>query len=229
MQIRQLLSFLFCLLCAFTTLKAEVSSFDIVEIEIEDQRFFFQYERIGSLNENDWCYYYKETNGDTIVMRDLELNISHFLENSDESNGFYSEMIIINLENIPIESSFIEKQLYILKNKTRMKWIKGQSSFRIINVHKGNIGGIIYSASLNELDNYWLNDYKIDFLFHIEDTIGLCDMGFYGIKNNYLDSELKEIRIKLYHLLNNQKHEAFEKVLEKLHRRNIIMLGICSC
>jgi hypothetical protein len=204
-------------------LKADIPIFDVVTISVDDKVYYIQYETRGLLKEGKLEYYsYKGEFLGTVAE-----HVDHFLR-------FPETELFLNLDVINSEkfSDFTEpdseKKLFFLKNIVVIPSKEILGNYEIISAVNGNTFGYICSQDLNELDNYWIKDYPIKLLFTFSDY-EICDMALYGIEGNLSNKDVQIIKERIDKELKSQNQEEFKKILSELYKRNIIMIGFCSC
>jgi hypothetical protein len=204
-------------------LKADIPLFDVVTISVDDKVYYIQYETRGVLLEGKLEYYsYKGEFAGTV-----KEHVDNFLR-------FPETEVFLNLDVINSEkfSDFTEpdsnKKLFFLKNSVVIPSKEILGNYKIISAVNGNTFGYICSQELNELDNYWIKDYPIKLLFTFSDY-EICDMALYGIEGNLNDKDVQIIKERIDKVLKLQNQEGFDKILSELYKRNIIMIGFCSC
>jgi len=212
------------LLAPLFKLKADIPNFDVIEYKNNEKSIYLKTWSLGILMNNDLCYY--SWDGEYISEVSTFIN-DKILEG--DSITIYTEIAIIDHTKI---SGMVDRDsdsiLYHLKYPKRISIEDLNNEYQINSAFRGNTAGYAYSSDLKTADNTWINDYEIEKLFDLTDY-ELCSFSFYGIKNNLDKKEKAKIKSKLDSILKRHSLEAFESELSLLYKRNIIMIGFCSC
>lgn len=201
--------------------KADIPTFDVITISYKDKLYYIQYETIGKLKKDDFNYY----GHDDKIHANVNDRIEEMMNRS--SIDVFNRLEIINMAKLKGQRDWNSK-LYILKEKLTLKCKEIRKHYKIVDAVNANTYGYIWTKELSDLDNYWLRDYDIEVLFHQEDY-EMCGMTFYGIKDNITESEKRKLKLLIDSLLKKYDHVNFNKILSNLYKRNIIMIGHCSC
>ena len=204
-------------MCSSLSLKADIPSFDVITISCNNETFYLLDESQGKLKPNDLNYYNYKGEISERVQDVVERQLSY------SAIRVYRQLDVIDANQLFHPEADIKK-LYILRKDTILETTFLRDNYQIIKAENGNTYGYNWTAELNELDNYWLQDYPIESLFHIED--GMCNMTFYGIKDNLTPKEITALKVSVKTAM---KEEGFKELLSELYKRHIIMLGFCSC
>jgi len=220
MKIKIIILLLLIGLINLIILKADVGSFDIIEISNQNKSYYLVYDPEGLRLKDDLCYY--DSNG--VYQGEVQDYIGGRIEGAYEIE-VYEELHVIELEKFAFYSEF-EPQLFILKNK---KTISNQeSNYEIVAARNGNTYGFVYTEELSESDNDWIKDYPIQHLLNVPDE-GFCEMALYGIQGNTTKEEIVTMKATFEKSFKKDRGSDFYKIFLKLYKINIIMIGFCSC
>ncbi len=200
--------------------QADVPSFDVAEIVINEQHYYVRYENTGEILGEDFCYY----DAEKTYLYEAKDKVVQILQTARQQQLF-KELHRIKMTNVPFP--FEHEYLYVFKQSVLLDSIAYDGNFELINVEKGNFYGYQYSEDLSESDNIWLSKYPIERLFDL--YFENCEGALYGIANKLTQTEKEQWQKKLMKLLKARENEAFTKALHKLHQKHIIMIWQCSC
>lgn len=211
------------LLFSFHPLFADVGSFDIIEFTKDSESYYLRFWSMGNFINNDLIYY--GWNGDnTKKASDL---IFDFAERSD-SITIYASLTKLDLSKFYPQSIKQNNMLFIFQNEIKIHTCDLQENYEISKAYRGNEAGYTYSPGLSNKDNIWIKDYEIEKLFDFRDY-ELCGMSLFGIKNNLSVLEKDNLRFEIDELLKEYRYPEFKSLLKSLLKKNIIMIGHCSC
>ena len=218
------ISALFLLLISMSA-KGDIGHFDIFTISLDGEVYYVPFES-PALLKDDLCYYYNED--------EFFINASEFIDDilkRHESVRAFRAIDIIDLINVRKISQLggwiYEEQLHKLSKETILITKIIVRKYEFIDAIRGNTYGYQYTKELNENDNYWLTEYELEYYFDINSDDEVCNFGFFGIKGNLDREEITVIENKIKKL--HEARKPIEPFLSKLYKRNIIMLGACSC
>jgi len=213
-------------LLTVATLKADIPKFDVITIEYQDSIYFLGFENKGQLLNNDLFYYNYKNEIKSDVATEVENYLSRLASRS-RNIVLYRKCERINLRKFERHSNG-DSILYILKDEFKVKAEELTCKYEIRSAENGCTSGYAYTEELNSNDNFWIADYEIETLFNFSDN-ELCDMTLYGIKGNIRREEAAELKAQIKELFKNFKRSEFKSLLSELYKRNIIMIGFCSC
>ncbi len=211
------------------TLLADIPKFDVITISFNSETYYFKMETRGQFTDNDLCYTSCYNHG---VYTKTPLNIHEIIDNylsSSPTITLYRAFHIIHLNKMRNRYNNEDFNLYLLKNKVKLKTEDLINKIEVTNAVHGNTYGYIYTNDLDTEDNNWINDYPIEKIFNLGDPEGMCTMEMFAIKGNLRPNQKWKIRWRLTLLLRNGKQKEFQEALSELHKKNIIMIGFCSC
>ncbi len=214
------------------TLLADIPRVDIMEVEYQGKKYY-KWEFISHLSFTKGCvfdrhsgeYLYEEAeyfrgrhNGNELKLFKEMVSIpkSKILSHYDPTDEYNSEYLI-QLVGDPIKLK--EEQL---------------DSLAITKIIVGNTAGYTYSPGLSKLDESWILDYDLEKIVKLNDG-ELCDLELYSIKGNISKEEKqgikREIRSLYKAILSNNGYDGKtpDEYFNELLKRNILMIGFCSC
>ncbi|MCB0516275.1 MAG: hypothetical protein R2798_02640 [Chitinophagales bacterium] len=212
------------LLLSAQEMLAGYGHFIIAKIKIDNNVYYFSLENPAWRVGKDYCYYTYNWE----YVGEVEQVIDDFFKNS-KWDVAYKELHMINLQKIKtIKTDYsgindIRKDtLFVLRGYVYSDEIAFDGNYEILEVYEGNnIPG--YSTNINEIDNIWIEEYEIEFLFSFEKEICLNEL--FAIKNNLDEAGKKALKLQLEQMDNTRWKEE----QANLRERNIIVFSSCSC
>lgn len=202
-----------------TTVSADISKFDVVQIISEEKQYYLKITVSGLLKNDDLCIYNYEGEYKCEVSEIVDAYLK-----DERSVEVFSKHEILHFEMLKEFNG--ETTLHLLKEKESVLASHLRNNFEVESIVRGNTRGMIHTKELSELDDHWINNYKIEKLFRADDG-WMCYMFFYGIKENNSKEEIIKIKKRIEELIS--KKESYDDYLSKLYLDNIIMIGLCSC
>ncbi|MDF1699482.1 MAG: hypothetical protein P1U56_26755 [Saprospiraceae bacterium] len=202
--------------------KSDIGYFDVIKFQKGEQVLFASVWSHGILKNHDLNYYSWSGELKTSVFNHLQS-----FSNRSDSLTLYDELVEFKVSKL--DSDFEQDSiLFILKKPKKYLKSKILNEFEIIDAFRGNTIGYTYSSNLTNEDNIWVEDYETEILFSFSDY-ELCSMRLYGIKNNLPKDETERLKLKIDTLLKDHDYTKFNELIAKLKKKNIIMIGFCSC
>jgi len=215
---------LYILLQVFITglVKADIPQYDIVKLKINNKILYLKCESIGKLQNNDLCYY--KYTGEYIC------EVKQVVFETIRKGGFifYSQLHYIDLHIFPHENLPL-KALFILKGEIKLQVDLAKEKINLLEAFAGHGTGTVYTEDLNRLDNTWIKANKIVKLFDFTNN-DPCKMTLYTIQGTITNEESEKLKTNIRAMFKNERDgdQDLAKLLKKLYKRNIIMIGECS-
>jgi len=149
----------------------------------------------------------------------------------------YKELISIPkqkiFQNYNPEDTYYSKHLFHLTGDTIELRRSNLDSIDISKIHIGNEAGYDFPTELRKSDEDWILDYSLEKIANLDDSY--CQFELFAIKGNISKKEAKGIKAELtslykaMHKSNNYKGKKPHEYINELLKRNILMIGFCSC
>ena len=211
---------------------ADIPRVDIMEVEYQGVKYY-KWEFISHLTFTEGCVFDRYT-------EEYLYEEEAYFSNGYNGNKFYREMVSIPKSKIWSEydstNSYTSNYLVQLVGDRIELAGKQLDSINIIKIHIGNTAGYTYTNSLSKSDENWIQDYELERIVKFNDG-ELCDIDLFGIKGNISKAEAKSIKNEIKSLykavLSNNRYDYAgkrpEQYFDELLKRNILMIGFCSC
>lgn len=219
---RYLLILTMVVICSSNS-KADVGSFDVIELFDGNSIIYTTIESPGFLNKEELKYY--TWTGE--YLGSVEKYLFQKYQDNDSIAVYYSitELNIGNLDSIYLGTP--DSILFILNGKHMRTKSELTEKYKVVSAYRGNSAGLTYTESITNKDNIWVSTNQFVKLFGFE--YGTCDMSLYGIHDKVSHDEILSIKTEINKLLKEDRYEEFQELLKILRVRKILMLGSCSC
>ena len=211
---------------------ADIPRVDVMEVSYKGKKYY-KWSFVAHLKFEEGCVYDKQ-NGDYLYEE-----VEYF------SNRYKGDKLKFYRDLVSIRKSKIKSQYANMDNSTSNNLIqlvgtqieltgKQLDSIAIIKIHLGNTAGYTYSPSLSKKDENWIQDYDLEKIAGFNDG-ELCDLELFSIKGNISKKEAlgikNEIRSLYDEILSNNEYKGKtpDQYFDELLKRNILMIGFCSC
>ena len=206
-------------------LRADIGRFDVIKMTNNENTVYLKLWSPGVLKNHALCYY----SNDGTYLNEVEFYLSRVKKSRKDSVQVYQDLTILDMRYLDErQKEGRDTFLYILKNPVNISYSQFQAEYSIADAFNGNIGGFIYTEHISNSDNYWIKNYTIEEYFSLSDD-EICFMTIYGIKGNLSLKQKASLREKLKSFLKRPSRKLFFEELSYLYKKNIIMIGICSC
>lgn len=211
------------LICFPINGKSDVPILDIAKVEIDGSKYYMRYQSQGLLKEGDLNYYNYFGDHQPTVEEVVKRELSY-----TKTYSFYKELHRVIIKNVPGGLDDTDGILYILKGEIEMSVDSIIDSIKILSAENGNFAGFIYSEDLSEVDNQWLTSNPIEEIYTFSGFV-ICNMSLYAIKGSVDEIMKREVIQKIDASIKQEERDLLEEELHKLYKRQVIMIGICSC
>ena len=203
-----------------------------MEVEYNGARYY-TWEFVAHLTFKESCVFDRYS-GEYLYEEEEYFNKRYYKDNLK----LYEDMIVIPKSKIESLYSNMDnsmsKHLFQLVGKTIELTGNQLDAIDITKIHVGNTAGYIYSPGLSKKDENWIQDYELEKITGFNDG-ELCDIELFSIKGNIAKKEAlgikNEIRslYKEMHNTNDYDGKTPNEYFNELLKRNILMVGFCSC
>jgi hypothetical protein len=204
---------------------------DIIEVLYKNKKYYVAetFMERGVLKNHDLCYY--DYNGEYIGE---VYDIVNMCIKEDDSIALYATIERINIAKLNCYSDdsspdYFDNVLKKFDDGITISGKKFKNNFKLLDAYHGNIGLYRFTEGLKESDNIWIDNNKIENLFCLRDQ-AICTYGFFAIRGRLNSAEKNKLKKELVHLLSSEEfYDKFLIKVEELYKKQIIMVGHCSC
>ena len=214
------------------TVSADIPRVDVMEVTYQGKTYY-KMEFVAHLKFEEGCvfdrhtgeylyeqedYFQDRNNGDVIVLSTDIVSIpkSKVFEGYNHRNEYDSPNLF----------QLVGEQIKLSGNQL--------DSIHISQIHMGSTAGYIFSNGLSKKDEDWIHDYTLEKIARFGDG-ELCSMELFSIKGNISKKEAKGIENEIRSLYNEilgtrgYTGKTPDEYFQELLKRNILMVGFCSC